>query len=472
MNIKGFLRSLSWLVVLNVLVKPVWVFGIDRKAQLIVGHESFGAYFSILNLSIILSIVADAGLTNLLNRELALGNHLSVSRLAKAKLALSVAYLAVLLFVGWISGIVQWDLLLLTGLLQVAQSYLVFYRNVVTGRQLFRADAWLSISDKSLIILVCGLFLYTPLASSFSLRTFLLIQLGANCIAIAVAALIAARRKPGVTPGEGKLSGLFRLSAPFLLVILLMSVHTRLDAFLLERIHPQGALQAGIYAAAYRLLDAGNTAGYLTASFLVPFAARHLHDKKLIDDTVLRLRHFLLLAAMGFAGLCAGLAPLVMQLLYHSTDQYSANVLVACVAALPAYYGIHLYGSLLNASGRLGLFASVVAGCALVNGVLNMLLIPRWGALGCCWAAVASQYLCAIACYLGARPMFGLRLRPLSVIAYCLLGSMVYGACKTALGTDMGAAFWILNAAIAATLIMFAFINSMRPKRNSIRQTP
>lgn len=426
MNIKAFLRSLSWLVVLNLLIKPLWVFGIDRKAQLVVGHEDYGVYFSILNLSIILSIIADAGLTNMLNRELALGKHLSVARLARVKLLLSAFYLIVLFFIGWLTHIRQWELLLLTGLLQVAQSYLVFFRNVVTGRQLFRADAWLSVTDKSLTILVCSFLLYTPLASFFSLRTFLLIQLAANAVGIGIAAIIAARRKEGITPGAGSLRGLFRLSAPFLLVILLMSVHTRLDAFLLERLHFHGALEAGWYAAAYRLLDAGNTAGYLTASFLVPFVARHLSEQVLIEKTMLRLRHLLLFAAVGFAALVAGCAPMVMRLLYHTNDPYPASVLLACIAALPAYYAIHLYGSLLNASGRLGFFATLVAGCTLLNTVLNLWLIPHWGALGCCWAALASQYLCAAACFAGARKPFGLRLHPLSLLAYCLFGVVVY----------------------------------------------
>ncbi|RYD90832.1 MAG: hypothetical protein EOP50_15295, partial [Sphingobacteriales bacterium] len=322
MNLKSFLRSLSWLVVLNVLVKPLWVFGIDRKVQVSVGHERYGSYFAILNLAIILSIIADAGLTNMINRELALQRRVSARRLIASKCALSAAYMLVLCAVAGASGLRDWPLILLTGALQIGSSFLLLFRNMVTGYQQFRADAWLSVTDKTLTILICGSLLYLPFQSALTLKGFLWIQLGATLLAVALAALIASRHhQPPVE--RTSYSVLFRQSAPFILLILLMSVHTRLDAFLLERLHPQGALQAGIYAAAYRLLDAGNTVGYMTAAFLVPFAARNLSNNALIDSTALRLRHALLAAAWAFVAFCAAFAAPIMRVLYHTIDAYS-----------------------------------------------------------------------------------------------------------------------------------------------------
>ncbi|GAB4093133.1 lipopolysaccharide biosynthesis protein [Flaviaesturariibacter terrae] len=464
---KSFLRSLSWLVVLNVLVKPLWVFGIDRKVQVSVGHERYGSYFAILNLAIILSIIADAGLTNMLNRQLALRERISARRLIGIKCGLSAAYLAVLCLVAAGSGLRDWPLILLTGALQIASSFLVLFRNMVTGYQQFRADAWLSVTDKTLTILVCGGLLYLPVRSELTLEAFLWIQLAATVLAVALAAVIAARHHEA--PAEPtSYNILFRQSAPFVLLILLMSVHTRLDAFLLERIHPQGPLQAGIYAAAYRLLDAGNTVGYMTAAFLVPFAARHLKEPALVDATTLRLRHGLLAAAFGFVAVCAAFAPQLMRLLYHTTDAYSIRVLVACVAVLPAYYGIHIYGSLLTSAGRFAWFNATVLGSVLLNTALNLYLIPRYGALGCCWAALASQYACAVACFAGARGAFALRLHLPSLMACALLGTVTYTAGRWLSGSSLGPLLWTLNAAIAATLIMFVLFNSVRSKRSSI----
>ncbi|TCZ72734.1 oligosaccharide flippase family protein [Flaviaesturariibacter aridisoli] len=466
MNLKSFLRSLSWLVVLNVLVKPLWVFGIDRKVQVNVGHERYGTYFAILNLAIILSIIADAGLTNMLNRRLALQQRVSIRRLVLLKCGLSALYFAALCLIAWLTRFHDWPLILLTGALQLASSFLLLFRNMVTGYQQFRADAWLSITDKSVTILLCAPLLYLPLASRFSLETFLWIQLGSTLLAVVLAAFIAARHHEAPAERTGY-SDLFRQSAPFVLLILLMSVHTRLDAFLLERMHPSGALQAGIYAAAYRLLDAGNTVGYMTAAFLVPFAARHLADRPLIDSTTLRLRHGLLLAAGGFVALCSAFAPQIIALLYHTDDAYTARVLVACVAVLPAYYGIHIYGSLLTAAGRFRFFNGAVLGSVLLNTALNLWLIPRLGALGCCYAALASQYACAATLFVGAQQHFALRLHPVSLLACALLGTAGYSVGRLLLHEQPAPLFWWLNAAIAASLIMFVLFTSVRGKRPS-----
>ena len=56
----SFFKGLSWLIVLNLLVKPVWIFFIDRQVQNIVGHELYGKYFALLNLSYVLYFLSDA----------------------------------------------------------------------------------------------------------------------------------------------------------------------------------------------------------------------------------------------------------------------------------------------------------------------------------------------------------------------------------------------------------------------------
>ena len=74
-----FYSSLVLLIGLNFIIKPIWIFGIDRQVQNETGTLAYGNYFSILNLSIVLGFLLDAGLSNLLNRELASRRILSSS---------------------------------------------------------------------------------------------------------------------------------------------------------------------------------------------------------------------------------------------------------------------------------------------------------------------------------------------------------------------------------------------------------
>ena len=110
------------------------------------------------------------------------------------------------------------------------------------------------------------------------------------------------------------LRSIFRFVLPFTVIILLMSVHGRLDGFLLERIHHHGAYEAGIYASAYRLLDAANMAGYMAASFLVPFIARHQSDRELMLDAITNTKHGLVFFALTLVAFMLIFALWVQQL--------------------------------------------------------------------------------------------------------------------------------------------------------------
>jgi O-antigen/teichoic acid export membrane protein len=428
MNVKQFLKGLSWLIVLNLIVKPIWIFGIDRQVQNELGHDTYGFYFSIYNLSVILSILADAGLSNMFNRQLALRQAPSFWKLISYKILLSGFFLAAYFFVCWLTGIEITTNVILVGLLQQLTSFLIFFRSIITGTQHFRSDAGISVLDKILMIIICGSFLYLPHAGDLSLTIFLVIQCIATAFAMLVAFVFATRAMNGHEPGVTDLRSIIKLTYPFILLILFMSLHNRLDGFMLERLHLTGEYEAGIYAAAYRILDAGNMVGYLAASFLVPYAARNISDHRLINDTTLKLRHGLMLIAIPVAIICFVFSEEIFSLLYYESDG-QANVLGLCLLVLPAYYMIHLYGSLLTAAGELKKFSMIMAVCVVLNIIFNLALIPGQGALGACFSALLTQYFCAILCWYFATTTLKLTTGWRSILAYFGWGLAVAGVC-------------------------------------------
>ena len=68
---KKFLSNLLLLVLLNILIKPFWFFGIEVAVQNRVGEEMYGLYFSLFNFAFILNILLDIGITNYNNRAVA-----------------------------------------------------------------------------------------------------------------------------------------------------------------------------------------------------------------------------------------------------------------------------------------------------------------------------------------------------------------------------------------------------------------
>ena len=74
---KSFISNILLLILLNVLVKPVWILLIDRNVQLLTGHETYGLYNALMNLSLIFSILLDMGITNYNNKRIAYKNSIA-----------------------------------------------------------------------------------------------------------------------------------------------------------------------------------------------------------------------------------------------------------------------------------------------------------------------------------------------------------------------------------------------------------
>lgn len=465
MPVSQFFKGVGWLVLLNLIIKPIWIFGIDRQVQNVVGHEEYGTYFSIFNLSLILAFIADAGITNLVNREVATGGQINVARLFYTKCFLSLLYSGCLISIAWLTGVTRWEMVVLIAFIQLLTSFLLFFRGLLTANQLFQTDAWISVIDKFLMIGIVGTLLYFPTGDgSLSLPLFLGIQMACTLLTVMIAfAYLPAgtfKGKGGKSPDAKGLQAAF----PFVVIILLMSIHNRLDGFILERLHPNGAFEAGVYASAYRLLDAGNMVGFLSASFLLPYMARHLGHRTRVEQVVLLFRHLLLLFGVAAVAFVIVFSAETEELLYHTANPYFAAVLVLVISALPAYLLTHVYGSVLTAQGELALFASVVGVCAGLNSALNLFFVQAYGAFACSIAALISQYLCGAALYLFASKRAGLALHASSLFTYLAVGVVLLALFYYGQKNQLPVYVLLMIGGIITALSMFVQTKEVRKK--------
>lgn len=440
----AFFKGLSWLIVLNLLVKPVWIFAIDRAVQNEVGNAVYGTYFSLFNLSYVLLFIADAGLSNMLNQRLAAEEKVSAGQLLQIKFLLLLFYVVACCLTGWLTHISEWTVLFYVIGIQVLTSMFVFLRSLITAHQYFRADAFFSVADKSLMVLLCGTIFYGIVAQITIVR---FLQLQTASLALTVSAAFFFVRQYKLLPIENRQhnSAVLKFTAPFAAIILLMSLHCRLDAFLLERLHANGATEAGIYAAAYRLLDAGNTAGWLAASFLVPFIARNKRGRSTVASVVLTVRHALLFLSVSVVVLVMQFAPWLQKVLYHNNEGYQIQVLQYCLLCLPAYYLVHVYGAVLTATSKFVVFLKILGGCVIFNVVMNVYLVPKYGAFGCCLTALVSQYTCGIALMLASGKKLRLPLGFKWLFGYLFWAGALYGMLWA--GKSTGLSLWIILAA-------------------------
>jgi len=417
-----FFKGLSWLIILNILVKPVWLFFIDRQVQILVGYEAYGKYFAILNLSYVLFFLSDIGISNMLNQRMADHASINVIQLLRIKGLLLGVYCLVFCFIAWLTHISDWTILLYVIIIQSLTSLLIFFRNIITAHQYFGRDALLSVIDKTLMILFCGSVLYSSFFGNISLVLFLKIQTGCTAIAVLFSLFFILHKKLITSSVKEDIVNILKQVLPFASIILLMSMHYRLDGFLLERLHTNGALEAGIYASAYRLLDASNIVGYLASSFLVAFIARNKNDKQAMEDAIFNTRHLLMISAVGVVSFVVMFAPWINKLLYHSDRHYNSLVIQLCMASFPGYCLVHIYGSVLTGSARFKQFIIILVISVLFNTVLNVVLIPSKGALGCCSVALVTQYFCGIATLISSKKTLRISLNIKSIATYLLFG--------------------------------------------------
>lgn len=401
-----FVKNLVFVIAVNLLVKPMWVFVIDRNVQNLVGHADYGTYQALLNLALIFNIILDFGLTYY-NTSIISGEPGRLKTLfpvmLSARLTLVLIFGAVVLIAALLLGYSGRELALLGGILliQSLNSLMLFLRSNVSALHKFKLDAILSVIDRLLMIVLCGFLLfYPPLAASFSIEWFVAAQVVCYAIAV-VLGIIVLRRMAGVlfrfSVDTKEIVAIIRKSLPYASLVFLMAIHMRADTILLERMSGVDSKKyAGIYAAGYRLLEVGNMFGIMFSGMLLPMFGRMLARKTDIKPIIRLSVNMLLPVAFIVSGAALFYGTDIMMLLYTNADSYSGAVFSWLMACFPAYCVMYVYSTLLTANNDLKLLNKVAIAGVVINLSLNFWLIPEQQALGAAKTAFITQTFLAV----------------------------------------------------------------------------
>ena len=401
---RKFITNLLLLLFLNVLIKPFWIFGIDRHVQNLVGAESYGLYFSLLNFSMILNILLDLGITNYNNKNIAQHHQLMkkhISNIVGLKFLMAGIYAFVCIFIALING---WrehiHLLIFLVLNQFLISFTLYLRSNISGLHLFRTDSLLSVLDRSLMILICSVLLFTNFTNhTFRIEWFVYAQTAAYLTAglITLSVVIAHTGKLKFQFDRRFFIVFLRKSYPYALLVLLMSFYNRIDSVLLMQLLPNGQEQSGIYAQAFRLLDAVSMFGVLFAGLLLPIFARMIKKKEEIGSMV-QFSFLLLFVPAIIISLSSGFYDTeLMGLLYKGNIELSASILQILMVSFLGIATTYIFGTLLTANGSIRQLNWMAVTGMCINVGLNFILIPQLQALGSAWASLTTQLFTAIA---------------------------------------------------------------------------
>lgn len=393
---REFIINLLILLGANLLIKPIYIFGIDRTVQNVVGPEEYGVYFALFNFTLLFQIISDIGLQNYNNRTISQSPNLIHSYFPSiliVKTILALLFIGIIYLVGVGIGYQErfLDLLIWLGANAVLVSLILYLRTNISGTGRYRFDSLLSILDKLLMIIIIGYLLYTD--GAFDIETFIYGQTSALLISAGIIGIIAWRiARPLTWPTSFEsVADILKRSWPYAAVVLLMTIYTRVDAVMIERLLSDGEYETGVYASGYRFFDAANMIGFLAAGLLLPIFSKMLALKDSPFPLYRLSFKVMWLVAIFISTVCFINRQELVDLLYTNANPYWASVLGCLMLSFVFVMIGYITGPLLTANGSISQLNWIFVFSIVLNIGLNALLIPTYKAYGAAIATLFTQ---------------------------------------------------------------------------------
>jgi O-antigen/teichoic acid export membrane protein len=307
------------------------------------------------------------------------------------------------------------------------------------------------------VLLWSGLF-----TGSFSIEWFVYSQTIAYSITalIALAAVLNKSGRLRLNWNTPFFLLILKKSLPFALLVLLMSFYNRIDPVLIKRLLPAGVgdYQAGVYAQAFRLLDAGQNFAFLFAVLLLPLFSRMLKDNLSIEHLTKLSFSIIISGALIIAVVAVFYGEYIMHLMYtqntgESVEAYnlrihqSALIFQLLMFSFVAISSNYIFGTLLTANNNLKVLNLIALAGLLVNLVLNVVFIPRIQALGSAYASLSTQAVTAVLQFYIAHRLLHIKINVSLITRFVILILLLFA-------TGFGLSHYQIQSWFVSMLIM------------------
>ncbi|MEY3270696.1 MAG: hypothetical protein RIS89_798, partial [Bacteroidota bacterium] len=200
------------------------------------------------------------------------------------------------------------------------------------------------------------------------------------------------------------------------LLIVLMTLYTRVDALLLLHFSRyNGQQEAAYYAQAYRLIDALYMFAMVFAGLLFPMFSKLIKERPAaIEPLVKQASRLLLGSSIAFIVFSLMRGGLLMDQIYTNTFVDSGSILFLLSIAFFGMASNLIYGSLLTANGSLGVLNRISFIGVIVNICLNLIWFPKVHSVGAALVAAGvaafTQLLVALTQAIYCKRLFALPL--------------------------------------------------------------
>jgi len=368
-----------------------------------IGATGTGTYFFALSFTTVFVVFVDLGLTNVFIRESAkakekLGEYLSTILSIKIGLGF-LSYLAAIIVINLMGYDIETrHLVYLSAVTMLLDSlHLTLYGSLRALGEL-KYEAMSIVGSQFLTLILGTFFLYAGFPLIYLILAFT-ISSAANVL-FAITILKTKHHlslKPSYKSDVAK--HIARIAVPFALAAVFARVYSYIDSILLSKM--MGNEAVGFYSIPYKITYAFQFIPLALIAALYPkFSEYFQHDREKLSLMFERGVKYLLLIAMPIAFGIAVLAKDIVLLLY--TDEYLPSVLplqILIVSLIFSYLSFPI-GAFLNACDKQKIQTAIVGTVMVLNIVLNLLLIPRYGVSGAAIAALVGNVLLTVLGYI------------------------------------------------------------------------
>ena len=461
--IKRFLGNISFVVLLNLLVKPGWVV-VENLVQDRLGHAAFGLVTALTALTLIIAALSDLGLTPYSVQRVAAEPEFlteSFPTLLPLRGWLNAVALAAMVVGGWLLGYrgEQLALLATIGGAGLLTQYGLFLRGTLQASQRFNTDAVVSVLEKALLLV--GVLLLIPFGLTLPRYVGARLAAAGFTAALLYGLMVKLFGRVPYRWRWPKARTALAASLPFALMTLLYGINERVDMVMLERL--SSPTEAGYYAGAYRWVDAVMMYAWTVLPlFFAKFASASTDraaQRELLwfGQRVLTLPLLFVVAFVLFRG------EVLFWQFSHSSPAELARMTL-CLKILFLNVLVHaffaIYSTLLTSTTHERPVSSVVAASVVLNIGLNFVLLPRYGAVAAavntlvCAGLVSVAYLVLVARRTGVALPLGLLARLL--LAFGLLSGAWYGV-----RTVLDLSWWLESGLMAVVFGVIVLLTKL-----------
>ena len=387
-----------------------------------IGEEAYGIFFSLFSFCLLFQIILDPGILNYNSQNLSKDKSkitTDFGYVLGTKILLSFLFFAFIFVVSLIIEIPRQNLIyvLLIGIIVFLNSLQLYLRSHFSIIGQYKFEAFLSVFDKLLLIIILGYFLYVR--NSIQLSDFIYGQIGSLIITCLLFLLILSRFfKLSLKISLSYSKKLIKKTGEYGLILLLMTAYTRMDGIMLERLLDDNAYSAGLYATGFRLLDAANMIGVLFATFMLPMFSKIIHEKKKLFDLLSDVSALLFVISTIVATASWFYNREILDAIYVHNTKMHYDVFKYLMISFWALTLSNLFGCIFLADGHLKKINWLFAFGILINISLNIFLIPKQLAMGAVIATLITQFTVFIGLFLLAYSKFKFEIKLARIGAY------------------------------------------------------